>query len=90
MNNRLGWSLESPREFHFDHNGDRYGWTEGSGKWHFTLFIQNGRVKDTEDYKLKTALRKIAEIHTGDFRLTPNQNLVIANVDAQKNQKLKL
>ena len=89
MNNRLGWSLESPREFHFDHNGDRYGWTEGSGKWHFTLFIQNGRVKDTEDYKLKTALRKIAEIHTGDFRLTPNQNLVIANVDAQKKPEIE-
>ncbi|SUM31219.1 sulfite reductase subunit beta [Staphylococcus gallinarum] len=89
LNNRLGWSLESPREFHFDHNGDRYGWTEGSGKWHFTLFIQNGRVKDTEDYKLKTALRKIAEIHTGDFRLTPNQNLVIANVDAQKKPEIE-
>ncbi|MCD8793560.1 NADPH-dependent assimilatory sulfite reductase hemoprotein subunit [Staphylococcus gallinarum] len=89
LNNRLGWSLESPREFHFDHNGDRYGWTEGSGKWHFTLFIQNGRVKDTEDYKLKTALRKIAEIHTGDFRLTPNQNLVIANVDAQKKTEIE-
>ncbi|MCW0986262.1 NADPH-dependent assimilatory sulfite reductase hemoprotein subunit [Staphylococcus gallinarum] len=89
LNNRLGWSLESPREFHFDHNGDRYGWTEGSGKWHFTLFIQNGRVKDTEDYKLKTALRKIAEIHTGDFRLTPNQNLVIANVDARKKPEIE-
>ncbi|MCD8917336.1 NADPH-dependent assimilatory sulfite reductase hemoprotein subunit [Staphylococcus gallinarum] len=89
LNNRLGWSLESPREFHFDHNGDRYGWTEGSGKWHFTLFIQNGRVKDTEDYKLKTALRKIAEIHTGDFRLTPNQNLVIANVDTQKKPEIE-
>ena len=56
------------------------GWIEGEGNWNFTLFIQNGRVKDTVDYKLKTALREIAEIHTGDFRLSPNQNLVIANV----------
>ena len=54
------------------------GWIEGEGNWNFTLFIQNGRVKDTVDYKLKTALREIAEIHTGDFRLSPNQNLVIA------------
>ncbi|MCG7337880.1 NADPH-dependent assimilatory sulfite reductase hemoprotein subunit [Staphylococcus sp. ACRSN] len=89
LNERLGWHLENPREFHFDHNGDRYGWTEGSGKWHFTLFVQNGRVKDTEDYKLKTALREIAEIHTGDFRLTPNQNLVIANVDAEKKPEIE-
>ncbi|RIP34817.1 NADPH-dependent assimilatory sulfite reductase hemoprotein subunit [Staphylococcus gallinarum] len=89
LNERLGWKLEEPQDFHFDHNGDRYGWTEGSGKWHFTLFVQNGRVKDTEDYKLKTALRSIAEIHTGDFRLTPNQNLVIANVDAEKKPEIE-
>ena len=53
---------------HFEHNGDRYGWVKGEdGKWHFTLFIQNGRVKDFEDYQLKTALREIAKIHKGDF-----------------------
>lgn len=89
LNKRLGWELEASHPYHFDHNGDRYGWTEGSGKWHYTLFVQNGRVKDTEDYKLKTALRKIAEIHTGDFRLTPNQNLVIASVDEMKKPEIE-
>lgn len=89
LNSRLGWEIEEPRPFEFKHNGDRYGWTEGSGKWHFTLFIQNGRVKDTQDYKLKTALREIAEIHTGDFRLTPNQNLIIANVDKSKKNEIQ-
>lgn len=84
LNRRLGYEIEATRDFHFEHNGDRYGWTEGSGKWHFTLFIQNGRVKDTKDYKLKTALRAIAEIHTGDFRLSPNQNLIIANVSEEQ------
>ncbi|MDW8569918.1 NADPH-dependent assimilatory sulfite reductase hemoprotein subunit [Staphylococcus shinii] len=89
INNRLGWELEESRPYHFDDNGDRYGWTEGSGQWHYTLFVQNGRVKDTEEYKLKTALRNIAEIHTGDFRLTPNQNLVIANVSADKKPEIE-
>ncbi|HCN60400.1 MAG TPA: sulfite reductase [Staphylococcus sp.] len=89
LNTRLGWEIEEPRPFDFKHNGDRYGWTEGSGKWHFTLFIQNGRVKDTQDYKLKTALREIAEIHTGDFRLTPNQNLIIANVAKSKKAQIQ-
>lgn len=89
LNKRLGWELEASHPYHFDHNGDRYGWTEGNGKWHYTLFVQNGRVKDTEDYKLKTALRKIAEIHTGDFRLTPNQNLVIASVDETKKPEIE-
>lgn len=89
INNRLGWKLEESRPYHFDDNGDRYGWTEGSGQWHYTLFVQNGRVKDTKEYKLKTALRNIAEIHTGDFRLTPNQNLVIANVSADKKTEIE-
>ena len=67
--------------FEFTHTGDRYGWVEGeNGTIHFTLFIQSGRVKDTADYKLKTALREIAFAHEGDFRLTANQNLMIANV----------
>ncbi|WP_208592139.1 assimilatory sulfite reductase (NADPH) hemoprotein subunit [Gracilibacillus suaedae] len=85
---RLGWELEEAKEYHFDHNGDRYGWIKGSNRWHLTLFVENGRVKDSDDYKLMTALREIANIHTGDFRLTPNQNLVIANATAPKKKKI--
>ena len=78
---RLGYRLGAPRRFEFTHTGDRYGWVDGeNGNAHFTLFIQSGRVKDTPDYPLKTALREIARVHKGDFRLTPNQNLIIANV----------
>lgn len=89
LENRLGWRLEEAKPYHFDHNGDRYGWTQGvQGKWHYTLFIQNGRVADFADYKLKSGLQEIAKIHTGDFRLTPNQNLVIANVSSQKKKEI--
>ncbi|TCP24832.1 sulfite reductase (NADPH) beta subunit [Scopulibacillus darangshiensis] len=83
LNERLGWQLEETRAFTFEHNGDRLGWVEGDGKWHLTLFIQNGRVKDFENYPLMTGLREIAKVHTGDFRLTPNQNVIIANVTSE-------
>ncbi|MEB5761619.1 assimilatory sulfite reductase (NADPH) hemoprotein subunit [Staphylococcus haemolyticus] len=90
LNTRLGWEIEEARDFEFEHNGDRLGWIEGDeGVWNYTLFIQNGRVKDTEDYQLKTALRKIAETHTGDFRLSPNQNLIIANVTPEKKKEIQ-
>ncbi|WP_108892028.1 assimilatory sulfite reductase (NADPH) hemoprotein subunit [Staphylococcus haemolyticus] len=90
LNTRLGWEIEEARDFEFEHNGDRLGWIEGDeGVWNYTLFIQNGRVKDTEDYQLKTALRKIAETHTGDFRLSPNQNLIIANVTPEKKEEIQ-
>lgn len=90
LKNRLGWSLEEARPYHFDSNGDRYGWVKGSkGKWHFTLFIQNGRIQDEENYQLMTGLREIANIHTGDFRLTANQNLIISEVTTQKKKKIE-
>ncbi|MGN7940195.1 assimilatory sulfite reductase (NADPH) hemoprotein subunit [Virgibacillus sp. 6R] len=89
LENRLGWKLEEAKPFHFDSNGDRYGWEKGlNGKWHFTLFVQGGRVADYDGYKLKTGLREIAKIHKGDIRLTANQNLIIANVSAQKKKKI--
>lgn len=87
---RLGYALEEPRSFEFDHNGDRYGWIQGSnGKWHFTMFIQNGRIVDLEDYPLMTGLREIAKIHKGDFRLTANQNLIIGNVGNKSKKKIE-
>lgn len=89
LENRLGWELEDAKPYQFEHNGDRYGWVKGvNNRWHYTLFIEGGRVKDRDDYKLMTALREIAQFHTGDFRLTANQNLVIANVTAQKKKKI--
>lgn len=89
LENRLGWRLVEAKPFHFDHNGDRYGWVEGvQGKWHFTLFVQGGRIADFDDYKLMTGLREIAKIHTGDFRLTANQNLIIANVSSENKKKI--
>jgi len=79
---RLGWQLAPARAYRFEHNGDRYGWVQGSdGRWHYTLFIENGRVRDWDDYPLRSGLREIARAHAGEFRLTPNQNLIIANVE---------
>jgi sulfite reductase (NADPH) hemoprotein beta-component len=89
LENRLGWSLGEAKLYHFDHNGDRYGWAKGvKGRWHYTLFVEGGRITDFDDYKLMTGLCEIAKIHTGDFRLTANQNLVIANVTSQKKKKI--
>ncbi|MED3972498.1 sulfite reductase [Priestia megaterium] len=89
LENRLGWSLDEAKSYHFDHNGDRYGWEKGvKGKWHFTLFVQGGRIADFEDYKLMTGLREIAKVHSGDFRLTANQNLIIANVSTEKKKQI--
>jgi sulfite reductase (NADPH) hemoprotein beta-component len=79
---RAGVKLAAPRPFTFTSMGDRYGWTGSeNGKAHLTLFVPNGRIQDTAGgAAMLTGLRKIAEVHTGDMRLTANQNVIVANV----------
>ena len=90
LNEYLGYELGPVREFKFEDNGDRYGWVEGvNGKWNLNLFIQGGRVLDTPSYPMRTGLREIAKIHDGDFRLTANQNLMIANVSPEKRPEIE-
>jgi sulfite reductase (NADPH) hemoprotein beta-component len=81
---RLSFTLAPLRDYVFEHNGDRYGWLEGAnGLWHLTLHIPSGRLADPEGgAPLLTGMREIARMHQGDFRLTCNQNLIIANVPA--------
>jgi sulfite reductase (NADPH) hemoprotein beta-component len=79
---RQGFALEPARPFAFTSTGDRFGWTEGhDGRWHLTLRIEAGRIADSPAGARLTGLREIAKLHRGDFRLTPNQNLIIANVE---------
>ncbi|MCL4164698.1 UNVERIFIED_CONTAM: hypothetical protein GTU68_002467, partial [Idotea baltica] len=71
VNEYLGYNLEPVREFKFDDNGDRFGWVEDhQGNFHLNLFVEGGRVRDEGASTVRTGLRKIAEIHKGDFRLT--------------------
>ncbi|TEW49019.1 assimilatory sulfite reductase (NADPH) hemoprotein subunit [Psychromonas algicola] len=84
---RAGIKFEDSRPYKFTHRGDSFGWVKGiDGKEHLTLFIENGRILDFPADKfagkqLKTGMREIAKIHEGDFRLTANQNLIVAGVD---------
>ncbi|PWG61061.1 NADPH-dependent assimilatory sulfite reductase hemoprotein subunit [Sediminicurvatus halobius] len=91
MERRMGFALGEPRPYHFEHNGDRYGWTRGEdGRWHYTLFIENGRIRDREDgLHLRSALREIARVHKGEFQLTPNQNLTIVGVPARSRKRIE-
>lgn len=79
---RAGFKLEPARPFHFTTTGDLLGWhRQVDGRWFFTVFVESGRVKDTPQVRLKTALRLVADRWPDlEFRLTPNQNVILANV----------
>ncbi len=79
----LGYKFHEERSYFFTRNGDRMGWKQGAdSKWSLTLFVEGGRVADRGDFKLKSALREVAQYIEGKFILTGNQNLIIANVTA--------
>lgn len=87
---RTGIAFEPIRPYHFTERGDRFGWVKGvENLWHLTLFIENGRILDYPDRHLKTGMAAIARIHKGDFRLTANQNLIVAGVTARNKARIE-
>ena len=86
LNKRLGWCLDPVRDFTFDSTTDRYGWNvDQDGHWTYGLFVEGGRLRD----KSKQAVRKIAENIDCEFRLTANQNLVIARISEQSKNEIE-
>ena len=82
---RSGVLLAPAKPFQFTSTGDRYGWSAGTdGRSHLTLFVQNGRLFE----KQMSTLRQIAQSHDGDFRITPNQHLIIANIPVEKQKEI--
>jgi len=101
---RLGFTLGEARPYAFTTTGDVIGWRQSepfpasSGKaggkadarkWHLTLFVENGRIKDRPGHALRTALREVAELGDVGFVLTGNQNLIITNVVAKARARVE-
>lgn len=85
---RAGVTFSPIRPYEFTLRGDQIGWLKGiDDHWHLTLFVENGRLIDLPGKPLKTGVAEIAKIHRGDFRLTANQNLIIAGIpEAEKSR----
>lgn len=65
---------------------DWLGWHEqGDGNLFLGLFIENGRIKNEGDFRLKTALRRIIDAYHFHLVISPNQNIIIKDISpAQK------
>jgi len=78
---RSGLRFEPAKAGAFTTIEDVHGWQRNAdGTWFYGLHVLSGRIKDVAGWPMKTALREIAGIHTGDFRLTPSQNVTISGV----------
>lgn len=87
---RTGLKFQPARPYEFTTIQDPHGWHEcADGTWFYGLHILSGRIKDVPDWPMKTALREIAEIHTGDFRITTSQNLTISGITAEQRPRIQ-
>lgn len=87
---RLGFDLAPARPVRFTSNGDRLGWTGGEdGRQHFTLLVQNGRITNTADHSMLDGLREVAGLGPVVFRITPNQNLILADIPRERRRDVE-
>jgi len=87
---RAGLVLAPARPFQFTTTEDPHGWHAcADGTWFYGLHLLSGRIQDLPGWPMKTALRELASVHTGDIRLTPSQNLSFSGVTAAQKPVLE-
>jgi sulfite reductase beta subunit-like hemoprotein/Arc/MetJ-type ribon-helix-helix transcriptional regulator len=73
------------KEVKFETVEDDLGWHEqGDGKWFCAVYVSQGRVKDTDGPRYRKAFREIAESLKLPFVITPNANIIIADISAEQ------
>jgi sulfite reductase (NADPH) hemoprotein beta-component len=84
LEKRLGFQLAPTRPFEFTQQGDLYGWQKQfDGNYFLGVFVENGRIKDNQGYRLKSGLRAVFEKFHPEARLTPSQNILLINIQPE-------
>jgi len=84
-----GAQLQPPQPVHVTGHNDGMGWQEqGDGRWFYGLNVENGRIKDEGDYRLKSALREVCNTLAPPLRLTPHQSIIFCDLEKADRQRL--
>ena len=69
---------------------DHLGWQQqADGRWLVGVWIENGRIKDTDTAPMRAGLRAIVEEFGTEVRLTAQQNLVLVNINAEDRPRVE-
>ncbi len=78
----IGAPLAEPLPIEVRGFDPHHGWQpQGNGKWFFGLSVENGRVRDEGNLRLRTGLRAIIERFQPTLRLTPLQDILLCDLD---------
>jgi sulfite reductase (NADPH) hemoprotein beta-component len=92
LERRVGFRLAAPMPFKFEKQGDAFGWNrQADGRLFLGLFVETGRIRDRDGWRLKTALREVVAKYQPEVHLTPANNVLLANLDgAQRDEITRL
>lgn len=86
----FGEAIEPPRPVPVTGHDDGMGWHEqGDGRWFYGLHVDNGRVKDEGDLRLKAALYEVCKTLAPPIRITPHQDLIFCDIAEGDRSKLE-
>jgi sulfite reductase (ferredoxin) len=86
---RFDAPYESAKKVHWNTVSDVFGWHgQGDGKLFCSLWIEEGRIKDTPTLQWRTAFRTLAEQFGFPVRLTTNCNIIFHDIDPAAKEKV--
>jgi len=64
-------------------------WEQGDGKLFYGLHIDNGRVKDEGDFRLKTCIRVLVDKFNLSMILSPSQSIIFRDIDPKDKPEIE-
>jgi sulfite reductase (ferredoxin) len=85
LESRLGYALAPFAPMPALENELHLGWQDqGDGRWFLGISVENGRVADFGDRRLKRGLRAVVEAFRPGVRLTANHDILLTNIPPEQ------
>lgn len=85
VESRIGRGLQDPREVSWDGVEDHLGWhAQGDGRWFVGIYVENGRVKDLGEVRMRQGLRAVIDEFRPGVRLTAQQNILLVDITEEQ------
>lgn len=86
----LGYQVEPLHEMPPLGYDDHLGWHEQvDGRWFLGLYVENGRVRDDETRRLRSALRALAQTYAPDVTITGQQNILLSGFTTEQKAEVE-
>jgi sulfite reductase (ferredoxin) len=87
---RLGRPLPAPEPLSFEDAHDHLGWhDQGDGRWFLGVKVENGRIIDRGDVRVRSGLRAVVERFAPGLRFTPREDVLLTGFTAEQRPEVE-